>query len=140
MVSCSDVAEVELQLNVGQSDRRRHAVFFRLDKLEQSRKAPSTPKHPLDEGKKSAERPFPIAQPCCEAQEQISEQGGPYLPLDGVFARSEEIGELERLFDFLEEHLDSPSCEVKVTDGIWRPFELICDEAHLGGFAVAQHP
>jgi len=43
-----------------------------------------------------------------------------------------------RLFDFLEEHLDSPSCEVKVADGIWRPFELICDEAHLGGFSIAQ--
>ena len=38
-----------------------------------------------------------------EAQQQVRQQPGPDLPLDGLLVVADEVGELERLLEFLEE-------------------------------------
>lgn len=48
------------------------------------------------------------SQPCIEAQQQIREQNGPYLPFDGVLAGPEEVSQLKSLLDLLEKHLEPP--------------------------------
>ena len=42
-LSCSDVAEIELHLNVGLSDWRGHAIFFFHNKRHQCRQVPLAP-------------------------------------------------------------------------------------------------
>ena len=41
-----------------------------------------------------------------EAQQQVRQQPGPDLPLDGLLVVADEVGELERLLEFLEEDFD----------------------------------
>ena len=48
---------------------------------------------------------------------QMREHGRPYLPLDGVLVLAEEVLELERLLEFLEEQLHRPAGLVYRGDG-----------------------
>ena len=100
----SDVAEVELHLDGRQADGWRCLLFLFFDERDQSCQFFLTPKHPLYERKEPPERSFPISDPCCQAQQQISKQSDPDLPFDGVFAGSEEIGQQEGLLDSLEKN------------------------------------
>jgi len=66
-----------------------------------------------------------------EAQQQVSEQPRPDLPLDRLLVVADEVLELERLLEFLEEGLDGPPCLVESCDGTRAPGEVIRDEGQL---------
>ena len=115
----------------------RSLLFLSFNACCQGRQSFLIPKHALHEGKEPSERSFPSAKPGIETQ-QIREQCGPYLPFNGILAGSEEICQLKCLLDFLEKHLDSPSCAVQFANGTGRPFELIREKLHETRFAVLQ--
>ena len=58
---------------------------------------------------------FPAVVPRDESEEQVGKRGGPDPPADGVFVATEEIRQLKRLLDLLEEDLDSPSALIELT-------------------------
>jgi len=57
------------------------------------------------QGKEAGERVAPLAQPGREAQQHIGQQGRPHLPADSVGGVTQEVRQLEGLFDLFEEHL-----------------------------------
>src|ERR1039457_1689075 len=79
------------------------------------------PQRRAQQGKEAGETVAPLAQPGAEAQQHISQQGCPHLPADRVGGVAEEVGQLEGLFELLEEHLDLPTAAVKVSDGLGAP-------------------
>ena len=79
---------------------------------------------------------FPAVVPRDEPEEQAGEQRGPDLPADGVFVAAEEIRQLKRLFDFLEEDLDSPSALIELADAKRRPVEVVGQELHFSQFPL----
>lgn len=56
----------------------------------------------------------PLAQAGAEAQQQINQQGRPDLPAHGVGVVAEEVGQLECLLEFLEEHFNAPAAAIQV--------------------------
>jgi hypothetical protein len=44
----------------------------------------------------------PLAEEGAEAQQQIHQQGRPHLPAHGAGVVPEKVGQLQRLFEFLE--------------------------------------
>src|SRR5512137_1914351 len=80
------------------------------------------PQGRAQQGKEAGETVRPLAEPGAEAQQNIGQERGPDLPLHGVGAVAEEVGQLEGLLDLLEEHLDLPAAAVKVGDGLRAPF------------------
>ncbi len=66
-----------------------------------------------------------------EAQQQVRQQSGPDLPFDSLLVVADEVGELERLLELLEERLDGPACAVELGDGARAPREVVGDEGHL---------
>lgn len=89
------------------------------------------PQNGAQEREESAEGMSPLVMPGHETQQKIRQQGCPYLPSDGVLAVSEEVRELKRLLDLLEEHLHAPATPVELADSVGRPVEAVRDEGHL---------
>ena len=75
--------------------------------FEQAAPLPSLPEGRSQEREEPGEAMAPLAQEGAEAQQQIHQQRGPDLPAHGVGVVPEEVGQLERLFELLEEHLPS---------------------------------
>ena len=71
-----------------------------------------------------------------ETQQQVSQQPRPDLPLDRLLVIADEVPELERLLEFLEEGLDGPARPVQFRDCARTPFEVVGDEGHLLVLAV----
>ncbi len=63
------------------------------------------PQNGTHKRKKPAGRMLPFVVPCLEAQKQVGQQGSPDLPAHGVLVIAEEIRQVKRLLDFLEEHV-----------------------------------
>ena len=89
------------------------------------------PQNGAQEREESAEGMSPLVTPGHETQQKIRQQGCPYLPSDGVLAVSEEVRELKRLLDLLEDHLHAPAAPVELADSVGRPVEAVRDEGHL---------
>src|SRR5580765_3163669 len=51
----------------------------------------------------------PLTQPGTEAQQDIGQQGGPYLPAHRVGAVAQEVGQLEGLLELFEKDFDRPA-------------------------------
>ena len=88
------------------------------------------------QGKEPGETVAPLAEAGPEAQQQIDEQGRPHLPAHGVGVVAEEVGQLQGLFEFLEEHLDTPAAAVEIGDGLRAPRHVVGQENHFPEFAV----
>lgn len=71
-----------------------------------------------------------------EAQQHIGQQRGPDLAFDGAFAVAQEVGQLERLFEFLEEDFDAPAAAIQVGDGLGAPGDVVGQENHRAQFDV----
>ena len=94
----------------------------------QSEEIPQNGTHKREE---PAERMFPFVVPAHKAKQQVRQQGSPDLPAHCVLVVAEEICKLERLLDFLEEHLDAPAALVELADGEGRSLEVVGDEGHF---------
>ena len=69
-------------------------------------------------------------------QQEVREKTCPYLPLDRVLVRPDEVRQLERLLELLEEDLYLPSRLVEFADRARRPLHVVRQERHLPPFAV----
>ena len=49
---------------------------------------------------------------------------------------SEEVAQLKRLFDLLEEHLDAPTALIQVRDAARRPLQVVGDKGHYGTLPI----
>jgi hypothetical protein len=67
----------------------------------------------------------PLARESEEAQEQVEQERGPELLPHGVGVVAEEVGQLQGLFEFLEEHLDAPAAPVEIGDGLRAPLQFV---------------
>lgn len=72
-------------------------------------------------------------------EQDIGQKRQPNLPAHCVGIVPEEVGDLERLFDLLEEHLDLPSAAIEIGHGVGTPGKLITQEDHLALLAVHFH-
>ena len=104
--------------------------------FEQTAQFPVLPEGRADQGEESGEAVRPLAQPGAEAQQHIGQQGRPDLPFDGAGAVAEEVGQLEGLFEFLEERFDAPAATIQVGDGLGAPNKMVGQENHFAEFAV----
>src|SRR5437762_8822875 len=68
---------------------------------QQRGKIPATPERGAQQGKEPDEAMIPIMQEGQKAQEHIDQQRRPHLPAHGIGAVTQEIGQLESLFDLL---------------------------------------
>jgi len=48
----------------------------------------------------------------------------------------EKVGQLQSLFEFLEEHLDAPAAAIQVGDGLRAPRKIVGQENHFPQFSV----
>ena len=69
----------------------------------------------------------------------MREEPCPYLPLDRVLVRADEVRHLESLLDLLEEHLDLPPRLVEFADRARRPLRVVREEHHLALLSVDLH-
>ena len=102
------------------------------------------PKRGAKEGEKAGEAACPTREIGLEAQEQIAKQGAPDLPAHGIGAVAQKIGQLECLFDLLEEDLDGPARAVKIGHTAGTPVQIVGEELHLAldsiDFDQCAHP
>lgn len=98
------------------------------------------PQRRAQQGKEAGETVRPLTEPRAEAQQHIGQERGPDLPLHGVGAVAEEVGQLKGLLDLLEEHLDLPAAAVKVSDGLCAPLQVVRQESHCPPVSVHFDP
>ncbi len=87
-------------------------------------------------GEQAREAVRPVVAPSEKAKEEMHEQRGPDLPLHGVGAVAEEVDELHRLLELLEEHFDLPAAAVQVAHGDGTPVQMVGEENHDPFLAV----
>ena len=78
----------------------------------------------------------PAAQMGKEPHQQVSQQSSPYLPLDCVLVAADEINQLHRLLQLLEEHFDFPPCPIQFGYGPRTPINIVGDKGHGDILAV----
>ena len=81
----------------------------------------------------------PRGQELRVVQEHVDEKPDPDLPLHRVLVVADEVRELERLLELLEEHLDVPPSAVELADRLRRPVEVVRQEHHVVLPAVQLH-
>ena len=96
------------------------------------------PERRPDGARKARKAEAPLRDVLQEARRQVARQPGPDLPLDRLLVVADEVGELERLLEFLEERLDGPAGAAGLGDGARAPREVVGDESHLHVLPV--HP
>ena len=94
------------------------------------------PEGRADQGEKACETVAPPSQPGAEAQQHIGQQGRPDLPAHGVGVVAQKVGQLQGLFEFLEEGFDAPTAAIEIGDGLGTPNEVIGQENHFPHFPV----
>lgn len=104
--------------------------------FQQAAPIPSLPDRRSQVGKEPGEAVAPLAQECTQAQQQIHQQRGPHLPAHGVSVVAQEVGQLERLFELLEEHLDAPAAAIEVGAGLGAPSQVVGEEHHFAQFTI----
>ena len=108
--------------------------------VEELAQVETLPQRGADQGKEPGEAVAPLAQEGAEAQQQIDQQRGPHLPAHGVGVVAEEVGQLQRLFEFLEEHLNLPAAAIEVGNGLCAPHGFVGQKDHLPEFALNLDP
>jgi len=96
--------------------------------LQEAGEIPSTPEGAPHQGKQPGKAMAPMMQECLETKEHINQQSRPYLPADSIGAVSQEISQLQGLFDLLEEGFDGPPAAVKVGDAGGTPLQIVAQE------------
>lgn len=81
----------------------------------------------------------PLGGPGLKAQEEIEQKGRPDLPADRLLGMTQEITDLQGLFELLEEHLDRPATLVEIADAGWSPLQVIGQKRHLDEFTIHLH-
>ena len=71
-----------------------------------------------------------------ESQQQVGQQPGPDLPLDGALVGADEVAQLQGLLDLLEEQFDRPARPIEFGDGAGAPVGVVGDEGHLAFHTV----
>ena len=104
--------------------------------FEQAGQIKFLPQGRTDQREEPGEAVAPLAETSAEAQQQINQQGSPDLPTDGVGVVAEEVGQLQRLLEFLEEDFDAPAAAIEVGDGLGTPRHIVGEEHHFAEFAV----
>jgi len=104
--------------------------------FEQAAEFEFLPQGRAQQGKEAGETVAPLAQPGREAQQHIGQQGRPHLPADRVGGVTQEVRQLEGLFDLFEKHLDAPAAAVEVGDSLGTPLQIIGQKNHFPKFAV----
>ena len=104
--------------------------------FEQAAQFEFLPQRGAQQRKEAGETMRPLTEPRAAAQQHIGQERGPDLPLHGVGAVAQEVRQLERLFDLLEEHLDLPAATVKIRDGLRAPRQVVREKGHLPELAV----
>ena len=104
--------------------------------FEQAAEFPILPEGRTDQGEQAGEAVRPLSQMGAEAQQHIGQQGGPDLPFDRALAVAKEVGQLEGLFEFLEEDFDAPATAIEIGDGLGAPGDVVGQENHRAQRAV----
>src|SRR5512141_1239275 len=73
----------------------------------------------------------PVGKETEIAQQQVGKQRRPNLPANRVGASAQKVGQLQRLFDLLEEHFDLPTAAIQLDDALGAPFQIVAQENHL---------
>src|ERR1019366_706125 len=73
----------------------------------------------------------PLTYPSAEPQEHIGQERCPYLPAHRIRIVSQEIGQLEGLFDLFEEHFDLPPAPIQINNRLRTPFQVVRQKLHL---------
>ena len=94
------------------------------------------PEGRADQGEEPGKTVAPLAQVGTETQEHIGQERRPDLPFDGVGVVAEEVGQLQGLFEFLEEDLDAPAAAIEVGDGLGAPLQVVGEKDHFPQLAV----
>ena len=90
-----------------------------------------------DQGEEAGKAVRPLTQPGAEAQQDIGQQRRPDLPAHGVGAVAQKVGQLEGLFEFLEEGFDAPAAAIQVGDGrALLKNKMVGQENHFAELAV----
>jgi len=76
------------------------------------------PQRASDDPGAAREAAAPSRDVAQETQQQVCQQPGPDLPPDGLLVGPDEVPQLERLLDLLEEQLDGPARAVGVREGV----------------------
>ena len=93
--------------------------------VEQAAQIQALPQRGAQQREEAGEAVAPLTQERTEAQQQIHQQCGPNLPPDGVGVVAEEVRQLERLLQFLEEDFDAPTTAVEIGDGLRAPDQVV---------------
>jgi hypothetical protein len=107
--------------------------------FQQAAQFPVLPAGRADQSEEAGEAVMPLSQPGAEAQPDIGQQRRPDLPFDGTLAVAQEVGQLEGLFEFLEEGFDAPAAAIQIGDGLGAPFQMVGQENHFAELAVHFH-
>ena len=104
--------------------------------FKQCGKAPPAPKHRAHNSELPLEAVLPSVHEREAAHQQVDKQPHPDLPAHGVGAVAQKVGELQRLLDLLEEHLDVPAAAVEFGDRPRAPLQVVGNECDLDILAV----
>ena len=74
-----------------------------------------------DDPRETREAQLPFASELDEAEQEVDDKPDPHLPLHRSLVVSDEVPDLARLLELLEECLDPPSCLVQFRYRAWRP-------------------
>ena len=82
---------------------------------------------------------LPTAEVSEVAQDDVSEERYPDLPLHGLLIVANEVAELYTLLEFLEEDLYRPTTLVEIADAAGSQVHVVGDEDHNLLFTVDEH-
>ena len=97
---------------------------------------PAMPKRCAYHSEQALEAVIPSVHERQATHEQMNQQSHPNLPANGVGTMAEEVGELERLLNLLEEYLDVPTATVKFGNRPCAPFQVVRYKSDLNILAV----
>ena len=107
--------------------------------LQEAAQVEFLPEGRAEQSKEAGKTVGPASQPSAEAQEDISQECRPDLPAHGVGVVAQKVGQLQGLFEFLEEGFDAPTAAIQISDGLSAPGEVVGQENHFPKFAVHFH-
>ena len=84
-----------------------------------------------DDPRETREAQLPFASELDEAEQEVDDKPDPHLPLHRSLVVSDEVPDLARLLELLEEELDRPPRLVELGDRPRRPVEVVREEHHL---------
>lgn len=100
----------------------------------------AVPDHTSNDSEEAGKTMRPLTLECDEAKQHIKQHGRPELPAYGMLEVTEEVADLEGLFDLFEEGFDAPSASIQIADTRSSPIEVVGQENHGGPFAVDLDP